>query len=214
MTSEVTRKPGIASTPVAAPTRAAATAKPRGTVAHASAGGRPVIDTPTGRFEFAAHNCFACGTLNAGGLGLALHIEPGRCWVELALERRFEGWEGVVHGGILCTILDEVMAWALVAEDNWGVTARMATDFRRPVMVGVPIRAEGWITASRRRVVETAGEIIDVATGARLATATGVYVAASPAGKRALQERYAYRPSASTVSDPADRPEPVDGIGR
>jgi uncharacterized protein (TIGR00369 family) len=169
-----------------------------------------VIDTPTGRFEFAAHNCFACGTLNAGGLGLALHIEPGRCWVELALERRFEGWEGVVHGGILCTILDEVMAWSLVAEDNWGVTARMAVDFRRPVMVGVPIRAEGWITQSRRRIVDTAGQIVDASTGARFATATGVYVAASPARKRALQERYAYRSSGSTASDLPDRPGSVD----
>jgi acyl-coenzyme A thioesterase PaaI-like protein len=104
-------------------------------------GTRPAIETPTGRFEFAAHNCFACGTLNAGGLGLVLHVEPGRAWVELALDRRFEGWEGTIHGGILCTVLDEVMAWALVGEDNWGVTARMAVEFKRPVGVGVPIRA-------------------------------------------------------------------------
>jgi len=153
-----------------------------------------VIETPTGRFEFAPHNCFACGTLNAGGLGLDLHVEPGRSWVDATLERRFEGWEGVVHGGILCTILDEVMAWALVGEDNWGVTARMAVDFRRPVEVGVPIHAEGWITRSRRRIVDTAGHIVDAASGAELATATGVYVAASPDRKRDLRERYAYRP--------------------
>jgi acyl-coenzyme A thioesterase PaaI-like protein len=161
---------------------------------------RPAIETPTGRFEFAAHNCFACGTLNAGGLGLELHVEPGRSWVELALDRRFEGWEGVIHGGILCTILDEVMAWALVGEDNWGVTARMAVDFRRPVEVAVPIRAEGWITRSRRRIVDTAGHIVDTATGAELATATGVYVAASPDRKRDLQRRYAYRASDEAAS--------------
>jgi acyl-coenzyme A thioesterase PaaI-like protein len=161
---------------------------------------RPAIETPTGRFEFAAHNCFACGTLNAGGLGLDLHVEPGRSWVELALDRRFEGWEGVIHGGILCTILDEVMAWALVGEDNWGVTARMAVDFRRPVEVEVPIRAEGWITRSRRRIVDTAGHIVDAATGAELATATGVYVAASPDRKRDLQRRYAYRASDEAAS--------------
>ena len=80
------------------------------------------------------------------------------------LDRRFEGWEGIAHGGIVCTILDEVMAWALVAEDNWGVTARMSVDFRKPVPIGTPIRAEGWITRSRRRVVETAGRIVDAET--------------------------------------------------
>jgi uncharacterized protein (TIGR00369 family) len=155
-----------------------------------------VIETPTGRFEFAPHNCFACGTLNAGGLGLALHVEPGRSWVDLALDSRFEGWEGVIHGGILCTILDEVMAWALVGEDNWGVTARMAVDFRRPVTAGMPVHAEGWITRSRRRLADTEARIIEPASGDVLATATGVYVAASADRKNDLRERYAYRPSA------------------
>ena len=176
---------------------------------------RPAIDTPEGRFEFLPHNCFACGTLNTGGLGLALHVEPGRSWTELALDRRFEGWEGVVHGGILCTILDEVMAWALVGEDSWGVTARMSVDFRRPVEVGVPIRAEGWTTRSRRRIVETAARIVEPSTGTELATATGLYVAADAARKRDLQNRYAYRPtdgpaSPASPTGPTARP---DGSG-
>jgi uncharacterized protein (TIGR00369 family) len=154
---------------------------------------RPAIVAPGGaRFEFAPHNCFGCGTLNAGGLGLVLHIEPGRAWTELGLDRRFEGWEGMAHGGILCSILDEVMAWALVGADNWGVTARMTVDFRRPVEVGAPIRAEGWITRSRRRIVDTEGHIL-AADGAVLATATGVYVAADAARKRDLRERYGFR---------------------
>ena len=66
------------------------------------------------------HNCFACGTLNAHGLHLVFHVEQGRSWTELTLDRAFEGWEGIAHGGIVCTILDEVMAWALVGADNWG----------------------------------------------------------------------------------------------
>lgn len=154
---------------------------------------RPAIDTPGGRIEFAAHNCFACGTLNAGGLGLDLHVEPGRSWTELALDRRFEGWEGVIHGGILSTILDEVMAWALVGADDWGVTARMAIEYRRPVTVGMRVRGEGWITDRRKRIVHTAGHIVDAGSGIELATATGTYVAAGAARKRDLRERYAYR---------------------
>jgi acyl-coenzyme A thioesterase PaaI-like protein len=149
--------------------------------------------TDGGRFEFSAHNCFACGTLNANGLGLVLHVEPARCWTELELDRRFEGWEGIAHGGITCTILDEVMAWSLVGSDEWGVTARIAVDFRRPVPVATPIRAEGWTTRSRRRVVDTAARIVDAASGAELASATGVYVAADAARKRELQARYGFR---------------------
>ena len=151
----------------------------------------PVLDGEA--FKFAPHNCFACGTLNEHGLGLQIHVEPGRSWTELELQPQFEGWEGIAHGGILCTILDEVMAWALVAEDNWGVTARMSVDFKKPVSVGTRLRADGWITRSRRRLVETAARIVDADTGIELATASGVYVAADEERKRELQRRYGFR---------------------
>jgi acyl-coenzyme A thioesterase PaaI-like protein len=144
-------------------------------------------------FEFADHNCFACGTLNKNGLGLVLHLEPKRSWTELELDRRFEGWEGIAHGGITTTILDEVMAWSLVESDNWGVTARLAVVFRRPVPIRTPIRAEGWITNARRRVMDTEARVVDVASGEELATATGVYVAADAERKREIIERYEFR---------------------
>ena len=152
-----------------------------------------VVRAPGTTFEFSPHNCFACGTLNTHGMQLEIHIEEGRSWTELQLERRFEGWEGIAHGGILCTILDEVMAWSLVGADNWGVTARLAVDFKRPVPVGRTIRAEGWVTELRRRLVTTAGSIVDVADGTLLASADALYVAATEERKRELQERYGFR---------------------
>jgi acyl-coenzyme A thioesterase PaaI-like protein len=152
-----------------------------------------VVDVPgVPRFEVAPHHCFACGTLNTSGIGLILHVEPNRAWTDVTLEQRFQGWDDIAHGGILCAILDEVMAWSLVAEDNWGLTARMSVGFRKPVEIGRPIRAEGWITRSRRRIVDTAARIVDTETGAELATATGVYVAADEDRKQQLRERYAY----------------------
>jgi acyl-coenzyme A thioesterase PaaI-like protein len=171
---------------------------------------RPRADASTAavpRFELAPHNCFACGTLNEHGLHLALHVERRRSWCELALDRRFEGWDGIAHGGILCTLLDEVMAWALVGDDNWGLTARLSVDFRRQVQVDHPIRAEGWITRSRRRIVDTAGRLLDPSSDVELATATAVYVAADEGRKRAMRERYGFR----LLPDPVpDMPSSVD----
>jgi acyl-coenzyme A thioesterase PaaI-like protein len=141
-------------------------------------------------FRIRPHGCFACGELNEAGLHLKLHLTFGRCRTELEIPRRFEGWEGIIHGGILCTILDEVMAWALVACDNWGVTARMSVDFKRPVVVGQRIRAEGWLTESRRRIQTTAARLVDADTGVELATAQATYVAATDARKRELKELY------------------------
>lgn len=166
-----------------------------------------MIDVPgLPRFEIAPHHCFACGTLNTHGLHLDLHIERGRSWVELTYEQRFQGWDGIAHGGILATILDEVMAWALVGEDDWGLTARLNIDFKRPVTVGQRIRAEGWITGSRRRIIDTEARLIDAVSGEVLATATGLYMAADESRKHELRARYGWR-----QLDPAATPEPVDG---
>jgi acyl-coenzyme A thioesterase PaaI-like protein len=151
------------------------------------------VTGPSLDVEVAPHRCFACGSLNEHGIHLELHVSEDRCWTTLALPDRFQGWDGIAHGGNVCTILDEVMAWSLAASDNWGVTARMAVDFKRPVPIGAPIRGEGWITSSRRRLHETAARIVDVATGDVLATATATYVAADADRKAQLQARYRFR---------------------
>ncbi len=173
-------------------------------------GGTLVASPAAGSFEFEPHNCFACGSLNEHGLRLELHLGERRSWTEVTLDARFEGWAGVAHGGIIATLLDEVMAWSLVAEDNWGVTARMTIDYRRPVQVGRPIRAEGWIVRARRRLVDTAGRLVDE-DGTTLATAEAVYVAADEQRKRELQERYGYRVRAAREPSGADIPGGVAG---
>ena len=149
------------------------------------------------RFAFEPHNCFACGTLNTGGLNLDLHVDGERCWTDLEIPERFQGWDEIAHGGIVATILDEVMAWSLVDADSWGLTARLSVAFKRPVPLGRPIHVEGWITESRRRVITTAGRMVARGSGEVLATAEAIYVAATDDRKRELKVRYGYR-------DPAD----------
>ena len=155
-------------------------------------------------FDLVPHNCFACGTLNRHGLGLLIHVEPRRSWTELVVDEQFEGWAGMAHGGIIATILDEVMAWALVGEDNWGATARLSVDFRRPVRVGTRIRASGEIATARRRIVETTATLIQLDDGQVLASARGTYLAADPARRRELRERYGFRFRDDVESDTPD----------
>jgi acyl-coenzyme A thioesterase PaaI-like protein len=139
------------------------------------------------------HNCFACGSLNTHGLHLELHTEGGRCWTDLTLSNAFEGWEGIAHGGVICTILDEVMAWAVVDSDLWGVTARMSVEFKRPVPIGRPLRGEGRVIEARRRVVRTEGILLDAADRTVLARAEAVFVGAKDAQKDELKARYGFR---------------------
>ena len=153
-----------------------------------------MIELPGGTsFEIAPHSCFACGTLNTQGMGLTLHVEQDRSWTEVTLGQHFQGWDGIAHGGIVSTILDEVMAWSLAASDDWGVTARMNVEFRKPVPLGKPLRADGWITGRRRRIIDTAARICDASGGIEYATATGTYVAADAGRKAEIRARYGFR---------------------
>jgi acyl-coenzyme A thioesterase PaaI-like protein len=149
--------------------------------------------SPLADFDFEPHRCFACGELNEHGLHLQLHATREGCWAELELDPRFQGWESVAHGGIVTTLLDEVMAWSVIGRDTWGVTARLNVSFRRPVPLGRPIRAEGWVVEDRRRMFRTAGRVLDVASGDVLAEAEGTFVAAPPEQLALLKTRYRLR---------------------
>jgi uncharacterized protein (TIGR00369 family) len=149
--------------------------------------------TGEGTYDLAAHRCFACGDLSARGIRMQLHMEPDRAWSDLTLEATFQGWEGIAHGGILATLLDEAMAWATASREIFGFTARMTIEYRRPVPVGVPIRVEGRIVDAKRRLIRTEASIVDPATGDVLAHAEGVYVVAPEARARELRARYRFR---------------------
>ena len=172
-----------------------------------------------GAFEFDAHHCFACGELNEHGLHLQLHTDPERSWTELTLEPQFQGWDSVAHGGIVCTILDEVMAWSVIGRGTWGVTARLNVAFRRPIPTGRAIRAEGRVTQEQRRAFRTVGEVRDLATNELLATAEGTFIAVPPDQLARLEARYGMRRTGQP--DPTGQPdgttgavEPVGTAGR
>ena len=155
--------------------------------------GRPARRDREGAFEFEPHRCFACGELNEQGLQLAIHTDPNGSWTETTLEPRFQGWEAVAHGGIVCTLLDEVMAWAVIGRGTWGVTARLNVTFRRPIPVGRAIRAEGWVVDENRRAHRAEGRILDAANGEVLASADSTFVAVPPGEVERLKARYGMR---------------------
>jgi acyl-coenzyme A thioesterase PaaI-like protein len=153
--------------------------------------------SPLADFTFEPHRCFACGELNEHGLHLQLHASDQGCWTELAVPERFQGWDAVAHGGIVTTLLDEVMAWSVIGRGTWGVTARIWVSFRRPVPTERPIRAEGWVVEDRRRTVRTAGRVVDASSGTILAEGEATFVAAPPDELARLKARYRLRRSDS-----------------
>lgn len=154
---------------------------------------RPTKRDRDGAFEFEPHHCFACGELNEAGLHLQLHTSPEGSWTEVTLPSRFQGWDAIAHGGIVCTLLDEVMAWAVIGRGTWGVTARMSVAFKRPIRTGTAIRAEGWVVDEGRRAAKAGGRVLDIATGEVLATGESTFVAVPVAELERLKARYGMR---------------------
>jgi uncharacterized protein (TIGR00369 family) len=145
------------------------------------------------RYAFADHHCFACGGTNPIGMRLGIELGEGAARAEWTAGDDFVGWEGKLHGGILATLLDEVMAWAPSSYDAWAVTAEMHLRYRSPASPGERLVAEAEVVRRRRRIYEVHGEIHG-ADGRLVLEGEGRYLGAAPGEKRGLKERYGMPP--------------------
>jgi len=102
--------------------------------------------------------CFVCGKNNPQGLKIKVKYFPEDMAAEthLALPREYQGWADVIHGGILSTLLDEMMAHAVWRFAGPGVTLGMEVRFHHPLKPGEAILVRGVLTASNgsRRTAE------------------------------------------------------------
>jgi acyl-coenzyme A thioesterase PaaI-like protein len=137
------------------------------------------------------HHCFGCGRLNPQGLRLSFSADAnGSVFTNWTPEPVHQGYGGIVHGGIITTVLDEVMGWTLSNVGIWAVTARLNVSFRRPVHIAETVRARAWIVADHDRKVDLAGELQRLSDGTVLAEGTGVFVRVPEETAREWQKRY------------------------
>ena len=153
------------------------------------------------RYAFADHNCFACGGKNPIGMHLEIELGDGTARTEWTAAPDFAGWEDKIHGGILATLLDEVMAWAPSSFDSWAVTAEMNIRFRTPANPGERLTAEARVTSRRRRIYAVHGEVRGQ-DGRTIAEANGRFLGASPTEKRSLKQRYGMPVELPTAETP------------
>ena len=107
-------------------------------------------------------HCFVCGMENPHGLQLSFYEqESGEVVAETIVPERYQGYPGVVHGGIVAAMLDEVaMRAAMVADHNrFMVTAKMTLRYRKQIPVEAPLRFIGRIERAGGRTTTAHGEI-------------------------------------------------------
>jgi len=120
-------------------------------------------------------NCFVCGPENPIGLKLdfACHENNAIAWFDSPV--CFEGYQGVIHGGIIATILDEAMAKIILSQDLAAVTADMNIRYRNPLPVGHRVRVSGEITLQKSRTIHAKAFLADE-NGVIYAESTAVYI--------------------------------------
>src|SRR5262249_2608434 len=94
---------------------------------------------------FRARGCFVCGTDTPAGLNCAPAREGRKVVVRFTPGEAHRGFSKAVHGGITASLLDEVVGVA-TGERAGGkcATVELAVTYRRPLLVGVEVRVEGW----------------------------------------------------------------------
>lgn len=106
--------------------------------------------------------CFACGRENAVGLKLEFRQDgQGRAVASFIPREEFQGFSGIVHGGIICALLDEAMAWTLILRGKMPVTLSLSARFRRPVHVGKKVTITGEIVRATVKKYVLRAEIRD-----------------------------------------------------
>ena len=107
--------------------------------------------------------CFVCGVDNPQGLGLSFYeTRPGTVETTVNVPQHLQGYPGVVHGGIVTALLDEITLRAAVAgePEHLMVTGRIEVRFRQTVPIGVPLRVVGTRLERKRRAARARGEIL------------------------------------------------------
>ena len=107
------------------------------------------------------NHCFVCGELNLSGLRVRPRIDaPNQsATMRLVIPRAFQGWQGVVHGGILATLLDETCAYAAKGLVLHVVTAAITVTYKKPVPIETEVLVSATVVSRRHKIIEVKGQI-------------------------------------------------------
>ena len=105
-------------------------------------------------------HCVVCGQATENGLGLEFHCTgAGRVEAEFTCQRYLEGYPCVLHGGVVCAVLDGAMTNCLFAAGRPAVTGDLRIRFRKPVMAQGKATVQAWIESSSPPLYQVAAHL-------------------------------------------------------
>jgi len=133
------------------------------------------------------HNCFGCSPINPSGLQMKFYSNDASVFSEVTVPKHLCGWNNLIHGGVLSTILDEVMSWAAIyLLKRITLTKSMAIDFLKPVYIDHPLKAEGKVLELNGKHEAVMEGILSNSDGTICTRSTAHFAIFSPAVARRL----------------------------
>jgi acyl-coenzyme A thioesterase PaaI-like protein len=119
--------------------------------------------------------CFVCGEQNPNGLHLVFQADGQRAFATWTPRAGWESYQGIIHGGIISSILDEAMSKAIISGGHEALTADLRIRFRKKVCVGDVMSVSGWVVSIDKRKIQ-AEACITFKDGEERAHAWGVFL--------------------------------------
>lgn len=94
--------------------------------------------------------CFVCGKDNPKGMHLSFERRGNRVYARFSLPSYYQGYENVIHGGIISLVLDEAMAYLQNYEERF-LTGKITVKFHSPLYADEEVEVEAWIEKERSR---------------------------------------------------------------
>jgi len=116
--------------------------------------------------------CFVCGEKNPKSLKIKVFYENNIAKTYYTFSSDYQGWKGVIHGGLIATLLDEIMAYA-AAQAGPAITVHLRITFRHTLHPNEKVLVSGWIEKKTNRKVETKAEMCRIDDNTVIATAEG-----------------------------------------
>ena len=107
------------------------------------------------------NNCFACGKNNSIGLKLEFEESESGVRSSVKLDKNFQGWKSMAHGGIISTLLDEAMVKSASSKKITCVTAEIKVKFKSPCFLGKDYILRGSVVDVKKRVIITEAKLIE-----------------------------------------------------
>ncbi len=123
-----------------------------------------------------ASHCFVCGPHNPIGLKLAFKVEGEHCRGEFTARDEHVGFDGVTHGGIVFSVLDDAMANWFFLQGARGFTAKAEIRYRAPMPVGATATIECTVVKRKGRLLQLEASATDKASGTVFAESSASFM--------------------------------------